>query len=105
MVTPAWGEIWWGEPPELKPRPYIVLTRDTAIAVLTRVLVAPVTTSIRAIPTELPLGSSDGLPRDCVAAMDGVFNLRKVYLTRRMGALGRGRRHELCAALAAAVDC
>ena len=105
MVAPAWGEIWWGEMPDGGPRPYLVLTRDAAIPVLTRVLVAPVTRSVRSIPTELPLGAREGLPVDCVATLDNVTVLSKGYLVRRMGAIDRARRREVCAALAAAADC
>ena len=105
MVTPGHGEIWWGERPNGKPRPYLVLTRDAAIPVLRKILVAPVTSTVRAIPTELPLGPDEGLRMECVASFDNVYAIRKAYLTRRMGALGQERRHEVCLALAAAVDC
>jgi len=104
-VSPAWGDVWWGETPHEKPRPYLVLTRDEAIDVLSRVLVAPVTSTVRGIPTELPLGAPEGLPIDCVASMDNVAPIRKAYLVRRLGALARTRRRELCASLSAALDC
>lgn len=91
--------------PEGGHRPYLVLTRDAAIPVLTRVLVAPVTRSVRSIPTELPLGTREGLRVDCAASMDNVTVLQKGYLIRRMGAIDRSRRRELCEAIAAAIDC
>jgi mRNA interferase MazF len=82
-----------------------VLTRDAAIPVLTQVLAAPITSTIRGIPTEVALGAREGLPMDCVASMDNVTPIRKSHLVRRMGALERGRRRDVCTALSAAVDC
>jgi mRNA interferase MazF len=105
VAEPARGEIWWGEAPEAKPRPYLVLTRDEAIPVLRRILVAPITRTARGIPTEIPLGAPEGLPQECVATLDNVLTLSKSVLTRRMGALAPDRRDEPCEALRAATDC
>jgi len=105
VVALAWGEIWWTERPEEGPRPYLILTRDEAIPVLSRVLAAPVTRTIRSIPTELLLGTEEGLQVACVASLDNITVLPKGHMTRRMGALARTRRHELCQAIAAAVGC
>ncbi len=105
MSGPARGEIWWGEAPDEKGRPYLVLTRDEAIPVLRTVLVAPVTRTIRAIPTEVPLGQAEGLPADSVAAMDAALAFPKSMLTRRMGGLPTGGLHALCDAMRAAIDC
>jgi mRNA interferase MazF len=99
------GEIWWAEVDGSKGRPFLILTRDEAIPVLRTVLVAPVTRTIRHIPTEVALGISEGLPVASAATMDNVLALPKSMLVRRMGALAPERRHELCAALSAAVDC
>lgn len=104
-MTIGRAEIWWGEAPDAKGRPYLVLTRDEAIPVLRTVLVAPVTRTIREIPTEVPLGTDEGLPVASAATMDNVIAFPKSMLVRRMGALSPERRHELCRALAAAVDC
>lgn len=105
VAEPARGEIWWGEVPDLKPRPYLVLTRDAAIPVLRRIMVAPVTRRVRGIPTEVTLGAPEGLPVDCVASLDNVLTIRKGLLTRRIGALAPERRGEPCEALRAATDC
>lgn len=105
MTEPARGEIWWGEMPEAGRRPYLVLTRDVAIPVLRRIVVAPVTKTIRGIPTEVPLGPDEGLDVDCIASIDNVMTLPKSTLVRRIGALPSARRRELCEALRAAVDC
>lgn len=104
-MTVARAEIWWGEAPDAKGRPYLVLTRDEAIPVLNTVLVAPVTRTIRDIPTEVPLGAEEGLPVASVASMTNVLAFPTSMLVRRMGALSTERRQVLCRALAAAVDC
>jgi mRNA interferase MazF len=102
---PARCEVWWGEVPQVGRRPYLVLTRDVAIPVLRRVMVAPVTKTIRGIPSELALGPEEGLEVECVASMDNVLTLSKAVLVERIGALRPERRQELCAALSAAIDC
>lgn len=105
MSEPAQGEVWWGETPDAKGRPYLVLTRDQAIPVLRTIVAAPVTRTIRNIPTEVALGSGEGLPIESVAAMDSLLTIPKTMLVRRMGALDRSRRAELCASLVAMADC
>lgn len=99
------GEVWWGESPEEKGRPYLVVSRDSANQVMHRVLVAPVTTRMRAVPSELALGVAEGLPRPSVASFDNLQPFPKVMLVRRLGALSSGRRQELCAVAAATLDC
>jgi mRNA interferase MazF len=99
------GEVWWGEAPDAKGRPYLVLTRDQAIPVLRTLLVAPVTRTIRNIPTEIQLSDAEGLPAKSVATFDAMTTFPRAMLVRRMGALPLGRTHELCEALAASVDC
>jgi mRNA interferase MazF len=103
-VTIEQGEIWWGEGSSPKGRPYLVLTRDEAIPVLRTVLVAPISRTVRRIPTEIPLGISEGLPVASVATMDGVLAFPKSMLVRRLGALAPERHHEIGDALAAAID-
>ena len=70
-----------------------------------RVLVAPVTTRIRSVPSELPLDREDGLPRPCVASFDNLRPFPKAMLVRRVGAVRSERRHLLCAVAAATLDC
>ena len=103
-MTIGQGEVWWGEASGSKGRPYLILTRDEAIPVLRAVLVAPISRTIRDIPTEVPLGISEGLPVASVAAMDGVLAFPKSMLVRRIGALAPERLTELGQALAAAID-
>ncbi|MEX2202579.1 MAG: type II toxin-antitoxin system PemK/MazF family toxin [Actinomycetota bacterium] len=105
MSAPARGDIWWGEAPDAKGRPYLILTRDEAIPVLSTILVAPVTRTVRGIPTEVPIGAEEGLPAEGVAAMDNVLTFPKSMLVRRLGALAPRRRRDPCEALRAATDC
>lgn len=83
----------------------MVVTRNQAIDVLRTVLVAPVTRTVRSIPTEVPLGPEDGLPVPCAATIDNTLAFPKSMLVRRMGALSSERAGELCAAWSAAADC
>ena len=101
--SPAQGEIWWAEATD-KRRPVLVVTRSEAVPVLTWVLVAPVTRTVRGIPTEISLGPEQGLPEECVASFDNLQPIRRAYLTSRAGALSDPRR-VICSALAALADC
>ena len=104
MSLPAQGEVWWAEA-EDKRRPVLIVTRDEGIPVLTWLLVAPVTRTVREIPTEIALGPREGLPEPCAAAFDNLQPIRRSFLTQRVGRLDDGRRSELCSALAALADC
>ena len=100
------GEIWWAETPDSsKGRPLLVLARNEAIPVLRTLLVAPISRTIRRIPTEVPLGLTEGLPVASAATFDSVLTVPKSMLVRRMGALAPDRHREMCEAFAAAVDC
>ena len=101
-MTPAQGEIWWAAA-EDKRRPVLVVTRAEAIPVLTWIVVAPVTRTIRGIPTEVPLDSDSGLPELCVAAFDNLQPIRKTFMTEKLGSLPHPRS-EICRALAALAD-
>lgn len=103
MVMPAQGEVWWAEA-EDKRRPVLVVTRTEAIPVLAWILVAPVTRTIRNIPTEVNLGVDDGMPAPCVATFDNLQPIRKTFLTEFVGSISY-RRSEVCRALSALADC
>lgn len=105
MVTPARGEIWWGEIETVGRRPYLVMTRTIAIDVLSSVIVAPATRTIRGIPTELPLGPDDGLPTECVASFDNLTVVPKANLTEPICVLPASRLAEACGTLRLAVAC
>ncbi|MCL1586862.1 MAG: type II toxin-antitoxin system PemK/MazF family toxin [Actinomycetia bacterium] len=100
---PAQGDIWWAEA-EDKRRPMLIVTRTEAIPVLTWILVAPVTRTIRGIPTEVNLDTDDGMPAPCVAAFDNLQPIRRTFLTDFLGSISH-RRTEMCRALMALSDC
>jgi mRNA interferase MazF len=104
VTPPRQGEVWWAEA-EDKRRPVLVVTRSDAIPVLARLIVAPVTRTVRSIPTEIAFGPDDGLPTECAASFDNVQPINRHLLTERVTALDPPRRHEICAALAALADC
>ena len=103
MVTPRQGDIWWAEA-EDKRRPVLVVTRSEAVSVLNWILVAPLTRSIRGIPTEIPIDHEHGVESPCVASFDNLQPVRKTFLTSRIGALPFPRQ-EICRTLAAMADC
>jgi Growth inhibitor len=79
------GEIWWADlEPSGGRRPVLLLSRDEAYAVRALVIVAPVTTRIRHIPSEVPLGLEDGLPRHCVVNLDTITTIAKDSLRERL---------------------
>jgi mRNA interferase MazF len=65
----------------------VLLSRNEAYAVRALVIVAPVTTRIRHIPTEVPLGPEDGLPRPCVVNLDTIITIAKASLQTRIASL------------------
>ena len=103
MSLPAQGEIWWAETEE-KRRPVLVVTRSEAVEVLTGIVVAPVSRTIRHIPTEIHLGHDEGLEIECAASFDNLQRILRSALTERVGALG-ARNEEICGALRALADC
>ncbi len=103
-MIPEQGEIWWAESLE-KRRPVLVVTRSAAVPVLEWVTIVPITTRVRGIPTELPVGEADGLARDGVAPFDNIQPIRRPFLTERVGSLGPRGRLAICRALEALADC
>lgn len=101
----ARGEVWWYEAPHVGRRPYLVLTRDPAIAVLTQVLAVPATRTIRDIPTEVLLGVEDGMPQECVLSLDNVTPIRRALCTDRITRLSPERMRQVCDALSIATSC
>ncbi len=106
MAVPMRGEVWWCEPPEIGRRPVVVLTRNVAIPRLRRALVAPCTTTIRGLSSEVVL-EPDGDPVPSVSAvnLDAVESVSIGVLIERIGRLSDDRMRQICAALEVAVDC
>lgn len=99
------GDVWWSEDPVLGRRPVLVLSRDPVLATLQRPLVAPLTTRVRDIPTEVALDERDGLPQPCVVSLDNVQPLAKSLLVELVTRLRPERMGEVCASLGVAVGC
>ena len=82
------GEVWWAElPPPAGRRPVVLVSRDEAYGVRELVTIVPVTTRVRDIPVEVPLGPEDGLPKPCVANCDVLTTIPKAQLDKRITAL------------------
>lgn len=88
-----------------KLRPVVVMHRNFAGRSLNAVLVAPLTSTMRDIPTAVRLGPEDGLDRECMAALDNMTLLKKDRFKQLAGRLTEDRMEELCRALAVAVAC
>jgi mRNA interferase MazF len=89
-------EIWWADLP--KPagrRPVLLLTRDDAYGYLNKFIVAEITTTIRNIPVEVPLGKRDGLPAPCVANCDNLRTVNRDVLVERISKLAASRLVEV----------
>ncbi len=99
------GEIWWLEHPEIGRRPVCVLTRQAAVPVLSGVVVALATRTIRSIPSEVELGRQDGMPEDCALSFDNLLTVPKGLLSERITRLAPRRMEEVCVALARALGC
>ncbi len=106
MATPLRGELWWCEPPAIGRRPVVVLSRDVAIPRLGRALVAPCTTTIRGLASEVLLEPGDNpIGRRTAVNLDSVESVSIGVLVERIGRLSDDRMRQICAALEVAVDC
>lgn len=105
-ALPERGELWWCEVPEVGARPVVLLTRDAAIGRLRRVVVAPCTTRIRDLPSEVVLEPGDDpVPRPTAVNLDSVESVGVGVLVERLGRLSDARMRQVCAALSVAVGC
>ena len=89
----------------MKKRPVVLLTRDRVINRIASVLIAPCTTTIRSLPSEVALDSVDGMPKPCVVNLDNVRVLRREKLGPLITRLTPDRMEQVCDALAVAVGC
>ena len=103
---PARGEVWWCEMAEIGRRPVVVLSRDAVIPRHRRALVAPCTTTIRGLQSEVVLEPGDDpVPRRSAVNLDSVESVSLGILVERLGRLADDRMRQICAAFAVAVDC
>ena len=103
---PTRGEVWWCELPEVPRRPVVVLSRAPAIPRLRRAVIAPCTTTIRGLPSEVVLEpAEDPIPRVSAVNLDSIESVSVGALTQRIGRLGDERMRQICDALNVALDC
>jgi len=103
---PRHGEVWWCKLPDVGRRPVVVLSRDEAVRRRRRAVVAPCTTNVRGLPSEVLLEpGEDPVPRPCVANLDSVESVPAGTLVQRLGSLTAARMRSVCSALAVAVEC
>ena len=81
------GEVWWADLPQAGRRPVLLLSRDEAYLVRDFVILSPLTTRSRGLPTEVSLGPEDGLPRASVANLDVIITESKGRLQERITSL------------------
>lgn len=103
---PAHGELWWCELADIGRRPVVVLSRDAAIPRLRRTLIAPCTTTVRGLASEVVLEpGEDPVPQRCAVNLDSIESVSVAVLVQRLGRLADDRMRRICAALEVAVDC
>ena len=97
------GQIWWADLDKV--RPVVILTRDRIASRLTRVLVAPVTTTARGIPTEVSLGPDEGVQAGSVANLDNAHQVPVTDLLGLAGSVDLARWSEFCNAMRKVMAC
>jgi mRNA interferase MazF len=103
---PLRGELWWCELPDIAKRPVVVMSRDAAIPRMRRTLIAPCTTTIRNLASEVLLEpGEDPITRRCVVNLDAVESVSTSVLVDRLGRLSDERMRQVCDALSVAVAC
>lgn len=103
---PARGDVWWCEMPGIGRRPVVVLSRDAVIPRHRRALIAPCTTTIRRLHSEVILEPGDDpVPLRSAVNLDSVESVSIAILVERLGRVADHRMRQICAALAIAVDC
>ena len=100
---PRRGETWLARLDKI--RPVIVLSRDPMGRLLNSVIVAPVTSTVRGLSTEVAVGAADGVRLQSVANLDNVQLVPRARLVRRIGLARASTMEAACAALAVAVSC
>ncbi len=94
------AEIWWARlPSPAGRRPVVLVSRESSYAVRASVTVVEVSTRIRGIASEVPLGPREGLPRRCAANTDNLVTIPKTWLEERAGAMGPDKAAALDAAM------
>lgn len=99
------GEVWWADlPPPIGRRPVVLLSRDVAYRVRTSITVGIVTRVARNIPVEVPLGTEDGMPQQCVVNLDDILTIPKTRLAERITMLSPQKMTAVARAVIFALD-
>jgi mRNA interferase MazF len=88
-----------------KQKPVLVLTRNSAISYLATVTVAPITSTIRGVPSEVVLGEEDGMKSSCAINLHNPITISQERLGKRVAQLNSSRMGEVCAALRFSLGC
>ena len=88
-----------------KERPVVILTRDSAVRHLSTVTVAPISSTVRGVPSEVILDIDDGMKRRCAVNLHNAVTVSQERLGRRVASLSPGRMHQVCAALQFSLGC
>jgi mRNA interferase MazF len=88
-----------------KQRPVLVLTRDGAIGHLSTVTVAPISTTIRDVPSEVILDIDDGMKGRCAVNLHNAMTVSRERLGKRVASLSHQRMQEVCEALRFSLEC
>jgi mRNA interferase MazF len=99
------GQIWWADVPNEKIRPVVILTRRHVASLLRRVLVAPITTTVRGISTEVHVGENEGLRDGSVVNFDNAYLLDVDLLLEQIGVVEPERWPEFCRAMSNVLGC
>ena len=92
-------------PPPDKQRPVLVLTRSSAISHLKTVTVAPITSTVRGVPSEVILDIDDGMRGQCAVDLHNAVTISQARLGRRLAGLSAARMDQVCDALRFALGC
>ncbi len=106
LGSPNWGEIWRYEfaAPD-KDRPVVILTRQEVLPLLRTATVAPITSTIRGLPSEVVVGADEGLRHDSAINLDHVQTVEQRRLFKYVGSLSETKMRQVCRALAVATGC
>lgn len=88
-----------------KKRPVLVLTRDSAIGYLSTVTVAPITSTIRGVPSEVVIDEAEGMKNVCAVNLHNVVTVSKARLGKRVARLNPARMEQICAAIRFSLGC
>jgi mRNA interferase MazF len=88
-----------------KKRPVLVLTRDSALRYLSTATIAPITSALRGVPSEVRLDEEDGMKAPCAVNLHNAITVSQQHLGKRVARLGPQRMNEICSALRFSLGC